>query len=263
MGGRDSPPPPWTRPIRTRTSSRGSGLARGSRPTSRPGSSAGPTSATPPWPRCSGTTPSLPAPPRPATSPPARPRRSCSVTSPWRVAGPPAVVAATAREVDVVAGPHPLRERRRGALGLLPSSPTLPVRSTSSAVLTPSGRGAVACAAIVVAGPPAVVAAAALDAEVVDGPHHLREVVTRRWRPSSSQALLLVGDCRLLLVVESIVDPTYAACFLIPACFRRSSPRPIMRSVLSPRRSGITPRTERQRRSRRSSLVTRHSSSIR
>ena len=75
-----------------------------------------------------------------------------------------------------------------------------------------------ACAAIVVAGPPAVVAAAALDAEVVDGPHHLREVVTRRWRPSSLQALLLVGDCRLLLVVESIVDPTYAACFLIPAC---------------------------------------------
>ena len=133
---------PRTRPSRTRTSSRGSGLARGSRPTSRPGSSAGPTSATPPWPRCSGTTPSLPAPPRPATSPPARPRRSCSLTSPWRVAGPPAVVAATAREVDVVAGPHPLRERRRGALGLLPSSPTLPVRSTSSAVLTPSGRGA-------------------------------------------------------------------------------------------------------------------------
>ena len=42
--------------------------------------------------------------------------------------------------------------------------------------------------------------------------------MTRRWRPSSSQALLLVGDCRLLLVVESIVDPTYAACFLIPAC---------------------------------------------
>ena len=75
-----------------------------------------------------------------------------------------------------------------------------------------------ACAAIVVAGPPAVVAAAALDAKVVDGPHHLREVVTRRWRPSSSQALLLVGDCRLLLVVESIVDLTYAACFLIPAC---------------------------------------------
>ena len=30
--------------------------------------------------RCSGTTPSLPAPPRPATFPPARPRRSCSST---------------------------------------------------------------------------------------------------------------------------------------------------------------------------------------
>ena len=32
---------------------------------------------------------------------------------------------------------------------------------------------------------------------------------------------------------------SYDTCFLIPACFLRSSTRPIMRSVLSPRRSGI------------------------
>ena len=57
---------------------------------------------------------------------------------------------------------------------LLPSSPTPPLRPTSSPALTPSGRGAVACAANGVAGLPAVVAAADLEADVVAGPHPLR-----------------------------------------------------------------------------------------
>ena len=56
---------------------------------------------------------------------------------------------------------------------LLPSSPTL--RPTSSTALAPSGRGAVALAADVVAIPPAVVPAAALDAHVFDGLHPLRK----------------------------------------------------------------------------------------
>ena len=78
------------------------------------------------------------------------------------------------------------------ALGLLPSSPTPPVRSTSSAALTPSGRGAVARAANGVTGLPAVVAARETD--VVGGPHPLREgrrvpCSQRRRRPSCHRHL--------------------------------------------------------------------------
>ena len=44
-----------------------------------------------------------------------------------------------------------------------------------STVLTPSGSSAVALEADVVAGPPPVVVAVALDADFVGGPHPLRE----------------------------------------------------------------------------------------
>ena len=60
---------------------------------------------------------------------------------------------------------------------LLPSSPTPPLRLTSSPALTPSERSAVSRAADGVACSPAivaVVATAALETDVVGGPH-LRE----------------------------------------------------------------------------------------
>ena len=70
---------------------------------------------------------------------------------------------------------------------LLPSLP-LPVRSTSSTALAPSGRDAVALGADVIACPPAVVAA--LEADVLERPLPPPGKAPWRWRPTSLQALL-------------------------------------------------------------------------
>ena len=56
--------------------------------------------------------------------------------------------------------------------------------------LIPYGRGALALAADVVAGPPAVVTAAALEAYVFRRPSSPMGEAPCRWRPTSSQALL-------------------------------------------------------------------------
>ena len=89
------------------------------------------------------------------------------------VAGPPAVVA-TAREVDVIDGPCPLRERRRGAGGRRRRRPSA-LEAHIFDGPRPYGRGAVELGTDVVAGPPAVVAAATREVDVVNGPRLLRE----------------------------------------------------------------------------------------
>ena len=85
------------------------------------------------------------------------------------IAGPPAfvVAAAAALKAYLLYRPLPLQERQpwwpTSLQALLPASPPPPSMPTSWKPLTPSGRGAVALAADVVAGPPAfVVAASAL-----------------------------------------------------------------------------------------------------
>ena len=84
------------------------------------------------------------------------------------VACTPIIVAAAVLEADVICGPHPLRARHRGASqALLPSSPPPPVRSTSLAALTPSGRGVVSREADGVACPPAIDAAVGCRGDVV------------------------------------------------------------------------------------------------
>ena len=91
------------------------------------------------------------------------------------IAGLPAVVTTAAIEAEVVDGAHPRPEapwrwRPTSWHALLPSLPPPPLMPTLSTGLTPAGRGAVALVAIAVAGPPAVAAAAALEAHVIDGP---------------------------------------------------------------------------------------------